>query len=190
MTKFVLVRHGEATYDELIKLGFSGYGFSLAPLTTNGIRTIKELSNNSVFSNSNILISSPYTRALETASIIGNKINKDIIIEIGLHEWIPDLTNSYNTVEEFTKNIRIAKDEWNKYLTNPNLTFNEKIESLKSVRERALSTLSKYYDYDKVIVVSHGLLISMLFDEKVRLKPGEFIETTSNDLDKIKVLRR
>lgn len=35
MTKFILVRHGEPTYDEVVKLGFKGT--SLAPLTQKGI---------------------------------------------------------------------------------------------------------------------------------------------------------
>lgn len=189
MTKFVLVRHGEPTYDELVQLGFRGYGLGLAPLTENGIKEIEELSENSIFDNSDILLSSPYTRAMQTASIIARKLNMSINVEVKLHEWIPDLTNNYNTNEEFINNLHIAKAEWNKYLNDPSFTFNEKIESLKHVCERALSVLEKYYDYDKVIVIAHGLLIRTLFNEKVKLHTGEFIETTSDDLEKIKVLK-
>lgn len=33
MTKFILVRHGEANYDEVLKLGFTGQSLALAPLS-------------------------------------------------------------------------------------------------------------------------------------------------------------
>ena len=81
MTEFILVRHGEPTYKELRDLGFKGHGFSLAPLTEKGIQEVKEISKNEVFVNSDILISSPYTRAIQTASIIANEYNMDINVE-------------------------------------------------------------------------------------------------------------
>jgi len=101
-----------------------------------------------------------------------------------LHEWIPDLTHNYNTVEEFTNNIRIAKNDWQERLVNPNYILSDKVESLENVRKRALSVLERYCNYNKVIVVSHGLLISMLYNEKVRLHTSDFIVTTSEELEK------
>ena len=184
MTKFILVRHGEPTYAEVRELGFKGHGFALAPLTNEGIREVEKTAENEIFENSDILISSPYTRAMQTASIIGNKYNLRVNVEVLLHEWIPDLTHNYNTVEEFTNNIRIAKNEWQEKLINPNYILSDKVESLDNVRKRALSILERYCNYNKVIVVSHGLLISMLFNEKVRLHTGDFIVTTSEYLEK------
>ena len=125
MTKFILVRHGEPTYAEVRELGFKGHGFALAPLTNEGIREVEKTAENEIFENSDILISSPYTRAMQTASIIGNKYNLRVNVEVLLHEWIPDLTHNYNTVEEFTNNIRIAKNEWQEKLINPNYILNE-----------------------------------------------------------------
>lgn len=184
MTKFILVRHGEPTYDEVGKLGFKGHGIALAPLTSEGIKEVEKTSENEIFENSDILISSPYTRTMQTASIIANKYNLRVNVEVLLHEWIPDLTHNYNTVEEFTNNIRIAKNEWQERLVNPNYILSDKVESLENVRKRALSVLERYCNYNKVIVVSHGLLISMLFNEKVRLNTGDFIVTTSQELEK------
>ena len=184
MTKFILVRHGEPTYDEVGKLGFKGHGIALAPLTKNGISEVEKTAENEIFRNSDILISSPYTRTMQTASIIANKYNLRVNVEVLLHEWIPDLTHNYNTVEEFTTNIRIAKNDWQQSLINPNYVLSDKVESLESVRKRGLSVLERYCDYDKVIVVTHGLLISMLFNEKVRLHTGDFIVTNSEELEK------
>ena len=184
MTKFILVRHGKPVYDEVLSAGFTGHGIAFAPLSKEGIEEVDKTSKDLIFMDSDILISSPYTRTMQTASIISSRYNLPINVEILLHEWIPDLTNSYSTVEEFTKNIRIAKDEYQKGLNDPNFHYNDKIESLVHVRERALSVLSKYFNYDKVIVVTHGLLINTLFDEDIRLKTGEYFVIDSDYLIK------
>lgn len=47
-----------------------------------------------------VIVSSPYTRALQTAAIISRKTNKKIIIEPELHEWIADKTNSLSPGKE------------------------------------------------------------------------------------------
>jgi len=67
MTKFILVRRREPTYDEVGKLGFKGHGIALAPLTSEGIKEVEKTSENKIFENSDVLISSPYTRTMQTA---------------------------------------------------------------------------------------------------------------------------
>lgn len=183
MTEFILVRHGEPTYDEVVDAGFRGHGLALAPLSDKGIKEVKEIAKNDIFKNSDILISSPYTRAMQTASIIAKENDLDVNVEVLLHEWIPDLSNNYNTTEEFLKLIRLAKDEYVKSKNVPNFKFSDKTESLLHVRQRAFTTLEKYINYDKVIVVCHGLLISTLFKEKVKLHTGDFVMVTSDYLE-------
>ena len=183
MTKFILVRHGEPTYDEVIKLNFKGTGLALAPLTPKGINEVKKTAENKIFENSDILISSPYTRAMQTASIIGQKYNLDINVEPLLHEWIPDLSNNYNTEEEFLELIRIAKSDWELKKQNHNHICSFKTEALEHVQTRAIDALSKYLNYDKIIVVSHGLLISTLFKEKIKLQTAGFIMVTDSEIN-------
>lgn len=183
MTEFILVRHGEPTYDEVVDAGFRGHGLALAPLSDKGIKEVKEIAKNDIFKNSDILISSPYTRAMQTASIIAKENDLDVNVEVLLHEWIPDLSNNYNTTEEFLKLIRLAKDEYVNSKNVPDFKFSDKTESLLHVRQRAFTTLEKYINYDKVIVVCHGLLISTLFKEKVKLHTGDFVMVTSDYLE-------
>ena len=183
MTKYILVRHGEPTYDEVINAGFKGHGLALAPLTKKGIQEVKKIAKNEVFKDSDILISSPYTRAMQTASIIAQENKLDINVEILLHEWIVDLNNNYNKEEQFLQNIKKAKSEWEQKQINPDFKYSDDIEPLESVRNRALKVLSKYTNYNKVIVVCHGLLISMLFKERIRLKTGDFISVTDKELN-------
>lgn len=183
MTKFILVRHGKPTYDEVVKLGFKGTGLALAPLTPKGISDVKKTAENQIFENSDILISSPYTRAMQTASIIAQKQNLDITVEPLLHEWIPDLSNNYNTEEEFLKLIKIAKHDWELKKQNHDYICNFKTEAINHVQDRAITVLSKYLDYNKVIVVSHELLISTLFQNKTSLKTAGFIMITDKEIN-------
>ncbi len=177
ITNFILVRHGETDYSFVNANGFKGHGLDLASLTSNGIETVKKLAKNDVFKNSSILISSPYTRAMQTASIIGKYNNLDINVETDLHEWLPDLSFNYKTKEELLLALRIAKQECiNLRVKNIN------IESLSHVRERTRNVLLKYLSYDKVIVVCHGIVISTLLDCNLKLITAGYIEVDSKVL--------
>lgn len=177
VTKFILVRHGEADYSTTSKLGFKGHGLDLSPLTDNGREKVKELAKKDVFKNSSILISSPYTRAMQTASIIGKYNNLDINVEVLLHEWLPDLGFNYTTKQELIDALRLAKDE----CINGNIR-NISFESLLNVRNRVRSVLTKYLQYDKVIVVCHGIVISSLLDCNFKLSTAGYIEVDSKIL--------
>lgn len=183
MTKFILIRHGETSYNEVKNLGFKGHGLALSPLNSNGIKEIETLSKNKIFENSDILISSPYTRAMQTASIIGNKYNLKVNVELLLHEWLPDLTYEYNDELVFFKNYKIAFKEYKMKQEGKNFTYNDKIESLENLKTRAINTLRKYYGYNKVIVVTHSLLIHLLFNEQIKLHTGEYVVITDEELE-------
>ena len=167
MTKYILVRHGDSTYGELIDLGFKGHAFNLAPLSKKGVLEVKKTIENDIFKDCDILISSPYTRTMQTASIISSKYNLNINVEILLHEWIPDLTGSYKTKEEMIRNLRIARRAYERKSKDEDLTFLNNIEPLENVKKRGMFVLDKYSNYDKVIVVTHGMLINMLTGEKL-----------------------
>jgi len=184
MTKFVLVRHGEPTYNEVIDLGFKSFGMAFAPLNEKGVNEVLKVCKNDIFDGSDFLISSPYTRAMQTASIIGMKYNLLVNVEVLLHEWIVDTNLNYKNSKGFSKNMKLAKNEWKEYLKNSDFNFSTCTESLLSVRNRALSVLEKYCDYDKVIVVTHGLLISMLSNENLKLQTGQFTIIESDYLEK------
>jgi len=183
MTKFILLRHGEPTYDELISLGYDQDRFSWSPLTKQGVLDVQKIAENTIFKNSDILISSPYTRAMQTASIIGNRYNLPINPEVLLHEWVP---GTFSSNEEFVFQIRKAYEEWVLKKENPDFVYTTDFESFESVKNRVLTVLSKYTEYDKVIVVAHGVLISTLFDAKVRLHTSDFTTITSDEIFKDK----
>ena len=74
MTTFYLVRHGEPTYKPVDVRKFIGHGRDLAPLTKNGIEGVKKTANDSRLKNCEIIVSSPYTRALQTAAILSKEL--------------------------------------------------------------------------------------------------------------------
>jgi broad specificity phosphatase PhoE len=155
MTRLVFVRHGEPDYSYVVSRRFVGHGHDLAPLTGRGIDQAKATAADKRLNGASLIVSSPYTRALETAAILSRYKNLDIQIQVDLHEWLPDLSFRYSTEEESFKAhkaLKAAKGHCPPDYTPP-------FESLESVFERAKKCLASYLGYDKIIVVSHAKVI-------------------------------
>lgn len=101
-----------------------------------------------------LIVSSPYTRALQTAQIISRETGIRVEVDIDLHEWIPDENNQYETSEE---SFTFAR-EFTKY--NGEYPPGEKFrwECLSHMRKRMIRVADKYSNYDKVIFVGHGMV--------------------------------
>ena len=100
MALFYLVRHGEANYDDMLENGFWGFGRDFAPLSEKGKQQAEIMAKDTRLKNAELIVSSPYTRALQTAQIISRETGIRVEVEIDLHEWIPDENNQYETSEE------------------------------------------------------------------------------------------
>lgn len=100
MAIFYLVRHGEPVYDHMLENGFWGFGRDFAPLSPKGREQAEIAAKDIRLKSADIIISSPYTRALQTAQIISRETGICVEVDIDLHEWIPDLNNLYKTSEE------------------------------------------------------------------------------------------
>ena len=100
-------------------------------------------------------MSSPYTRALQTAAVISRKTGLEIKIETDLHEWLPDLSFQYNTK---VYSINAAK-ECTQYKGACPAGAQDAWEDLSAVANRAYRALSPYGAYRKIIVVSHGVVM-------------------------------
>jgi len=70
VTIFFLTRHGETDCSLNEKHQLKGEYRDLPCLTPNGIRQANELSKNLRLENAELMLSSPYTRALQTAAIL------------------------------------------------------------------------------------------------------------------------
>ena len=155
MAKFYLIRHGEPDYTYGDTHGFIGHGHDLAPLKQDKIKYVIETSKDPRLKNAQIIVSSPYTRALQTASIISKETGIDIVIEPDIREWQPDLTYQYKNSDEL-------KTYYKDYIEN----------------NRVMSVIDKYKNkYDTVIVVAHKIAFQSICDCG-DMKPAEIFETT------------
>lgn len=173
MAIFYLIRHGEPTYDNLLGHGFYGFGRDLAPLTEEGKKQAERTAKDIRLKDAELIVSSPYTRALQTAQIISRETGLRVEVELDLHEWVPDWENRYTTSEE---SFTLAR-EFTKYKGEypPNEKF--RWETVSHMRERMRRVADKYAEYDKVIFVGHGMAFrSLTYIEKMR--PAEIVECT------------
>lgn len=161
MTKFIFIRHGRPDYTTLINKNFKGHGIDLAFLSPEGIEQAKTVAKDEILKGAELLLSSPYTRCMHTASIISNELNLPIIGEVDLHEWLPDLSFDYNyndKKELVNINFHKALEEYENPIENKEYDF----EVMKDVKKRVLNVLKKYLNYNKVIVVAHeGVMHSL-----------------------------
>jgi len=158
MAIFYLVRHGKHNYDSVSGNKFIGHGLDLAPLTDEGVSQAIECSKKLLRENCDVIITSPYTRAMQTAAILSRYLDLDIKVELDLREHELDLTYQVKSYEELKK-IAAEEQRCNE-LGISNTAYNW--ESRETLKERVLNVLEKYKTYNKVIVVTHGMVIHCL----------------------------
>lgn len=140
-------------------------------MSENGLKQVEETAEDSRLQDAELIICSPYTRALQTAAIISRKINKEIVVEPELHEWIVDKTNSITSSEEVAVLGREFQDYEGVYPEGQEMRW----ESLASLRGRIKRVADKYADYGKVIIVGHGMAFRVLKHIE-NIAPGEIVE--------------
>jgi broad specificity phosphatase PhoE len=158
MTKLILIRHGEPTYDYVGERKFIGHGRDLAQLTPKGVEQAKIAAKDIRLKGSQLIVASPYTRALQTAAIISKETGLDIQVELNLHEWLPDTTFQYSSSEESITASKSYIESRGRHPEGQVLKW----EQQSSVAERVISCVKKYLNYEKIIIVSHGLVMEQL----------------------------
>ena len=173
MAIIYLVRHGEADYSRMLENGFFGFGRAFAPLSETGLKQAEEMAIDERLKTAQLIVSSPYTRALQTAAIISRETGLKICVDVDLHEWVPDKTNQFSTSEEafeLTREFNLCKGVYPKGQCM-------KWETLEELRQRMRRAADKYADYERVIFVGHGMAFrTIAYIEQ--MKPAEIIECT------------
>ena len=173
MAIFYLIRHGKPDYTYGDTHGFIGQGHDFAPLKSDRIKDVIETSKDIRLKNAQIIISSPYTRALQTASIISKETGIDIIFEPDIREWQPDLTYQYKNSDEM-------KEYYKDYVANNGvypMNEHKNWETREQLNERVMSVINKYKEkYNKIIVVAHKMAFQSICDCG-DMKPAEIFET-------------
>ena len=167
MTKFLLMRHGHPDYSGPKRWGTLGWGSDLAPLSDMGVQQVAaQLASIKDF-NPEIVLSSPMTRAVQTALVLRQGLQVPFKVEFDLHEWVPDKTFQWRTLSEIE--ALQADYERCKGVYPPGET--KLWETTESVRLRVLAVLRKYDRYSRVLAVCHGQAIKAVCgtDEKLEL---------------------
>lgn len=173
MAKFYLIRHGKPDYTYGDTHGFIGHGHDLAPLQKDAIKDVIKTAKDSRLKQAQIIISSPYTRALQTASIISKETGLDIIIEPDIIEWQPDLTYQYKNSEELMDYFKEYVEYNGIYPADKQVKW----ESKAHLHERVISIINKYKnDYNTIIVVAHKFAFQSICNCG-DIQPAEIYET-------------
>ncbi|MGI6607376.1 MAG: histidine phosphatase family protein [Erysipelotrichaceae bacterium] len=168
---FYFIRHGKTDYSQRNTKIYQGFGVNLARLSELGVSQVKKAARDKRLKTADIIISSPYTRALQTAAILSKKLSIDIIIETDLHEWLANKNYIYESDEVAEKAYLEYENEQGKYPDDEERLW----ESADCIKKRVLKVLNKYRNYKRVIVVGHGMMIKAVTGVEY-IKCAEIIE--------------
>lgn len=88
----VFIRHGEPDVTGVDERGFIWQGRNFAPLSKLGVQQAEAISTDPRLKDAQLIVFSPYTRALQTVAILSKNTGIPITVKIDLHEFIPDRT--------------------------------------------------------------------------------------------------
>jgi len=197
--KIYLVRHTDAEDDLYDTYG----GVSDDPLIDKGIEYAKQVAQELKDSGIQIIFTSPHKRAKQTADILAEAINVEVIEKYNLRE-----RNSYGVISGLTKE-KVQK-------LMPHIF--ERIKEMKERGEKASKTIetlpggevyldliqrikavfkdmireSKSKNLEKIAVVSHGgftwALFNSVFNVDKKPKKGEVIQLEGDSLEGLKIV--
>lgn len=158
MTTFFLIRHGEAHYDLAEERRLRGAARDLVPLSAAGVRQIEQTAIILRAVAPELVVSSPMTRALQSAAILSRRLDPPLAVELDLHEWVPDLSFAYDSVvvvRQAQAEVERCGGEW---------PAGERCdwEPYSSVRQRVHAVLARSTDLARVAVICHGVVIHCL----------------------------
>jgi broad specificity phosphatase PhoE len=166
MKTVLFMRHGETDYSGPRRWKARGWGADIAPLTAQGQRQVLDGVKLVKDFDPSIILSSPATRALHSASIICKYIDVPLVVEFDLHEWIPSLDFSWRSEDDVINNLQeleLMGGEWPAEETRS-------WEPISAVRRRVNRVLGQYEG--RILVVSHEIVIWALTGVRITSLAG------------------
>ncbi|TDD18269.1 histidine phosphatase family protein [Kribbella turkmenica] len=163
MTQIYLVRHGQPDYEPVDTRALPGPAADSAPLTAVGAKQAEELADLLSGIGATYLVSSPFTRALHSAAIIGHRLALGVRVDYDLRDWLPDHTGSWRSLAD----VRAAQAEFEAYDGEWPEGVQRLWEPLSRVRERARAALARHTASTDgpVLAVTHLMVIRALTGE-------------------------
>jgi broad specificity phosphatase PhoE len=155
--KVFLVRHGEGENSR------TNWQFPLTPLNEKGQKQAQVLGNIPRFRDINQVLSSPWTRAQETAKIISQNLNKPLSVLDNLHERgqsskIYGLSLSTPLAEQYSKDCFANRNDWNWKWDPEEESFVEVVRRAVEFKNYLINT----YSQKSVLIVSHDVFLRCL----------------------------
>ena len=167
----IFVRHGVPDYTLSDSRKMSQLEKDYSPLNRDYLDEIQDTANKIKQLNPDVIISSPYTRALQTAELINRNVKLDLFVEHDLREWRADLAGGFLPLTE-------RDHRWHEYreaLKEGKPQTGKPYESTKELKARVSKVLGKYKQYSKIIVVSHlNVLESLIGYQDKELQCGHY----------------
>lgn len=156
MTTFYFIRHGQADYTEANTKIYQGRGFNMLTLSELGKQQIKDAARDERLKDAQLIITSPFGRALHSAAILSKELRVDIRVETDLHEWTADTVDfSYLPQEEANRCYQALNDNHGCHPAGKSPAW----ESAKQMRQRVFAVLERYRNHRCVIVSCHGTVM-------------------------------
>jgi broad specificity phosphatase PhoE len=164
VTQIYLVRHGEPDYEPIDSRGRPGTAADSAPLTALGMKQAEELADLLGGIRATYLVSSPFTRALHSAAIIGHRLALGVKVDHDLRDWLPDDTGRWRGAA----GVRAAQAEFEAYDGEWPDGIQRPWEPLSQVRDRARAALARHTASTDgpVLVITHATVIRALTGER------------------------
>ena len=158
LVPFLLIRHGSVDYDSHPGR-FRGHGIDLLPLSAQGVSDAEALAVRLGESGGlDLIATSSMARAMHTAMVICARLRTRVVVELDLHEWVPDLSQQWSDGEvprTAYEELQACGGEWP-------VGQERSWEPHSSVRRRATSVLTRYANAGTVGVVTHSGVIEAL----------------------------
>ena len=167
MAAVYLLRHGEADYGPIRERNWPGAASDLAPLTARGLQQATTAARQHSSSAGAVgIVSSPMTRALQTAALLACDLGLLVEVDFELREWLPDDTFSWRSYAD----VVTAADDFERCGGEWPAGQRRSWEPLSRVRERATTALTRHLsemnDDQVLIAVCHEMVIRALTGER------------------------
>ena len=160
---FYFVRHGIADDAEMGSKFYRGIDMFLCKLSDEGASQIENAAKDERLQGADIILCSPYTRAVHSAAILSKALITPIAIETDLHEWSADKNFAPKSDEESINALKEFFACRGEYPRGEERDW----ETVSDIRSRVTAVLRKYGSYRRVIVVGHGIVILALTGEEI-----------------------
>ena len=130
-------------------------------LSKPGMEQIKTAAHDDRLRAAELIITSPFGRALHSAAILSKELGLDIRVETDLHEWLPDAVGyEYLPQEKADHCYQMLNDSHGHHPAGKTPAW----ESAAQMKQRVFAVLERYRDYRCVIVSCHGTMMQYVLD--------------------------